>query len=140
MWNDCLWKRRRETLTCWKLFTVLPMLRPTSGNFLGPKTRAATPAITTSSGIPNPKMALQVRPLFLLLPPLTLTALTLPPPEFNNLGFPKHKDEEEPNPIAAFGIELENETQLIILISISSLSLSLPLLPLWLRFFRYYWN
>jgi len=91
---------------------------------LGPKTRAATPAITTSSGTPNPKMALQVRPLFLLLPALTLTALTLPAPELNNLGFPKHKDEEEPNPIAAFGIELEDQTQLIILISISSLSLS----------------
>lgn len=51
--------------TCWKLLTVLPMLRPTSGNFLGPKTMAATPAITTSSGTPNPKSALQVKPWFL---------------------------------------------------------------------------
>ncbi|KAM1113406.1 hypothetical protein ACFX2B_045532 [Malus domestica] len=33
---------------------------PTSGNFLGPKIRAATPAITTSSGIPRPNRALHV--------------------------------------------------------------------------------
>ncbi|KAG2384704.1 uncharacterized protein HKW66_Vig0117960 [Vigna angularis] len=49
--------------------------------------------------------------VFLLLPPLTLTTLTLPPAEFNNLGFPKHKNEEETKPIAAFGIELENPMQ-----------------------------
>lgn len=42
--------------------TVLPILFPTSGNFLGPKTRAATPAITASSGTPRPNKALQVRP------------------------------------------------------------------------------
>lgn len=44
------------------------MERPTSGNFLGPKTRAATPAMTTSSGTPNPRIALQVRPFALLVP------------------------------------------------------------------------
>lgn len=43
------------------------MLRPTSGNFLGPKTRAATPAITTSSGTPRPKKALQVKPFVVLV-------------------------------------------------------------------------
>jgi len=48
------------------------MLRPTSGNFLGPKTRAATPAITTSSGTPNPKKALQVKRFVLLVLVLVL--------------------------------------------------------------------
>lgn len=61
---------RKTQLTCWKLFTVFPILLPTSGNFLGPKTRAATPAITTSSGTPNPNSALQVKPLLPLLAPL----------------------------------------------------------------------
>jgi hypothetical protein len=41
---------------------VLPILFPTSGNFLGPKTRATTPAITATSGTPRPNKALQVRP------------------------------------------------------------------------------
>jgi hypothetical protein len=49
----------------------LPILLPTSGNFLGPKTRAATPAITASSGTPRPNKALQVRP-FLALSTLDL--------------------------------------------------------------------
>lgn len=48
-------------MTCWKLLTVLPILRPTSGNFLGPNTSAATPAITTSSGIPSPNIQVQDR-------------------------------------------------------------------------------
>lgn len=51
---------------------VLPRLRPTSGNFLGPKTTAATPAITTSSGTPSPNKALQVKPFVLLVPILAL--------------------------------------------------------------------
>lgn len=67
------------------------MLRPTSGNFLGPKTRAATPAITTSSGTPSPNKALQVRPLFLFLLTDTLTLFTLA--LFNNKV---DKDEEKP--------------------------------------------
>ena len=46
---------------CWKLLAVFPMLRPTSGNFLGPKTSAATPAMTTSSGTPRPNKQVQVR-------------------------------------------------------------------------------
>ena len=45
----------------------LPMERPTWGKFLGPKARTATPAITTSSGTPNPNNALQVRALLLLV-------------------------------------------------------------------------
>lgn len=53
-------------MTCWKLLTVFPILRPTSGSFLGPKTRATTPAITTSSGTPSPNKQLQEKPLFLL--------------------------------------------------------------------------
>lgn len=55
---------------------VFPKLLPTSGNFLGPKTRAATPAITASSGTPRPNKALQVRP-FLALSVLVLI-LVLP--------------------------------------------------------------
>ena len=43
------------TLTCWKLLTVFPMLRPISGSCLGPNTSAATPAMTASSGTPSPK-------------------------------------------------------------------------------------
>jgi hypothetical protein len=35
--------------------TVLPIVRPISGSCFGPKTSAATPAITTISGTPNPK-------------------------------------------------------------------------------------
>ena len=56
--------------------TVLPILFPTSGNFLGPKTRAATPAITTSSGTPRPNKALQVRPFLALS---TLVLVVAPP-------------------------------------------------------------
>ncbi|RWR87927.1 LOW QUALITY PROTEIN: protein ALP1-like protein [Cinnamomum micranthum f. kanehirae] len=39
------------------------MLRPTSGSFLGPKRRAATPAMTTSSGTPSPNKQRQSRPV-----------------------------------------------------------------------------
>lgn len=46
--------------------TVLPILLPISGNFLGPKTSAATPAITTSSGTPSPNKHVQDRPGFVL--------------------------------------------------------------------------
>lgn len=53
--------------TCWKLLTVLPILLPISGSFLGPKSNAATPAITASSGTPRPNRALQVSAAFLLL-------------------------------------------------------------------------
>ena len=38
------------------------MLLPTSGNFLGPNTSAATPAMTTSSGTPSPNKHVQDRP------------------------------------------------------------------------------
>lgn len=49
----------KKSRTCWKLLTVLPILRPTSGSCFGPKTRAETPTITTISGTPSPKMQLQ---------------------------------------------------------------------------------
>ena len=39
----------------WKLFTVLPRLLPSSGSLEGPKSTAATPPMTTSSGRPRPK-------------------------------------------------------------------------------------
>lgn len=62
-------------------------------------------------------MALQLKPLFLRRP-FTATLA-----ELNNLGVPKHKDEEEPTLIAPLVTELEIETQLIIIIvSISSAS------------------
>ena len=67
---------QEEPLTCWKLLTVLPILFPTSGNFLGPKTKAATPAITTSSGTPRPNKALQVRPFLALWLPLVVLPRT----------------------------------------------------------------
>ena len=80
--------------TYWKLFTVLSMLRSTSGNFLG------TPTITTSLGTPKSNMALQLKPLFLHRP-FTATLA-----ELNNLGVPKHKDEEDLTLIAPLITEL----------------------------------
>lgn len=81
---DCNYKPKQRQLnpqTCWKLLTVLPILFPTSGNFLGPKTKAATPAITTSSGTPRPNNALHVRPFLagsvLVLVLVTTRALLL---------------------------------------------------------------
>lgn len=62
----------RSKETCWKLLTVFPILRPTSGNFLGPKTRATTPAITTSSGTPSPNKQVQDKPFFFPLSRLDL--------------------------------------------------------------------
>ena len=47
------------------------------GKFLGPKARAATPAITASSGKPNPNKALQVRALLLRVLILAFLELAL---------------------------------------------------------------
>lgn len=65
------------------------MLRPTSGSFLGPKTRVATPAITTSSGIPSPNIQLQEKPLFLVLAGMDLCRWT----RFKGLNVAVKKDE-----------------------------------------------
>lgn len=48
------WGRVRTFAAAWKLFTVFPRLLPSSGSLLGPKSTAATPPMTTSSGRPRP--------------------------------------------------------------------------------------
>jgi hypothetical protein len=102
------------------------MLRPTSGNFLGPKTMAATPAITTSSGTPNPKRALQVKPLLFLLNCCSCCLRGV----IENLEMEEQREEEEEKDrcccccsLGAIGVgieieeeEEENETQFIIAI------------------------
>ncbi|KAL0903611.1 hypothetical protein M5K25_028002 [Dendrobium thyrsiflorum] len=69
---------RATTHTCWKLFTVFPILRPISGSFFGPKTSAATPAMTTSSGTPSPNRQRQSSPRELWPPPVLLRRATRP--------------------------------------------------------------
>lgn len=55
---------------------VLPMFRPISGSCLGPKSKAATPPMTTSSGTPSPKRQRQPRPLELGPGPTTVLRRT----------------------------------------------------------------
>lgn len=98
------------------------MLRPTSGNFLGPKTRAATPAITTSSGTPRPKKALQVRFFLLLLVPVV--ALFKRSEVVLELVDMKEKEEEE---IGSFGISEEDERE-----RVASMAMAL-------RFYSIFW-
>ena len=61
--------------TCWKPLIAFPMLRPISGSFLGPKSRAATPAMTTSSGTPSPNKQRQSRPVCALFLVKTIVLL-----------------------------------------------------------------
>lgn len=81
------------------------MVFPTSGSFLGPKTSVATPAITTSSGIPSPNIQLHDKPPPLFLPDLFLsTTTTTWFKGFNVLLL--NKDEFEEENIAAVVFEV----------------------------------
>lgn len=84
---------RRTSRTCWKLLMVLPKLRPISGSFFGPKTSAATPAITTSSGTPSPNKQRHPR----APPPCCRrrrgARAALPPPETRNRELEEAREE-----------------------------------------------
>lgn len=70
------WGRVRTFAAAWKLFTVFPRLLPSSGSLLGPKSTAATPPMTTSSGRPRPNRPIVATDL--LPAPRAPPAVTMP--------------------------------------------------------------
>uniref|UniRef100_A0A7C9D2P8 Uncharacterized protein n=1 Tax=Opuntia streptacantha TaxID=393608 RepID=A0A7C9D2P8_OPUST len=89
------------------------MLRPISGSFLGPKTRAATPAMTASSGTPRPNKELQEKPLRAGLAGRGLAKarrLVLTDLKKAALLWPTNKDDLKEEEIAGFWKEEERES------------------------------